>query len=122
MVKMNQLRGLVIMNRNEVRQILAQNIKRLRENRAMSQEELAFTAGISIPFLSDIERGNKWPSPETVAKIATAMKIEVFELFCPDLMKNANSSAFISKPVKEISISQDTALKNLCKQYSIELK
>ena len=108
------------MNGNEVRQILAKNIKRLRENRAISQEELAFNAGISIPFLSDIERGNKWPSPETVAKIATALEIEVFELFCPNLMKNADSSAFISKLVKEISVSQNTALKNLCKQYSID--
>ena len=110
------------MNGNEVRQILAQNIKRLRENRAISQEELAFTAGISIPFLSDIERGNKWPSPETVAKIATALEIEVFELFCPNLMNDSNTSVFISKLVKEISISQNTALRNICKKYSIELQ
>ena len=107
------------MDGKDVRQLLAQNIKRLRETRAMSQEELAFTAGISIPFLSDIERGNKWPSPETVAKIATALGIEVFELFCPEMMKNTDSSVFISKLVKEIAISQNTALKNLCKQYSI---
>ena len=104
------------MNGKEVRQILAQSIKRLRENRAMSQEELAFTAGISIPFLSDIERGNKWPSPETVAKIATALKIEVFELFFPDLMTNTDTSIFISKIVKEIAVSQNNALKNLCEQ------
>ena len=110
------------MNGKEVRQILAQSIKRLRENRAMSQEELAFNAGISIPFLSDIERGNKWPSPETVAKIATALKIEVFELFYPELMNDKNSSVFISKLVKEIEVSQKTALKNLCKNYSIELQ
>lgn len=109
------------MDGKEVRQILAHNIKHLRETRDISQEELAFAAGISIPFLSDIERGNKWPSPETVAKLSTALKIEVFELFCPELMKDKDNSIFISKLVKEISISQNTALKNLCKQYSIEL-
>lgn len=105
----------------DVRQLLAQNIKRLRETRAMSQEELAFTAGISIPFLSDIERGNKWPSPETMAKIATALKIEVFELFSPKLMENKDSSVFISKLIKEIAVSQNAALQNICKQYSIKL-
>ncbi|MBO7430176.1 MAG: helix-turn-helix transcriptional regulator [Spirochaetia bacterium] len=110
------------MNGNEVRQILAKNIKRLRENRSISQEELAFTAGISIPFLSDIERGNKWPSPETVAKIATALEIDVFELFCPHLMTGTDTSIFISKLVKEISISPNNALKNLCKKYSIKLQ
>ena len=110
------------MNGKEVRQILAKNIKRLRENRAISQEELAFTAGISIPFLSDIERGNKWPSPETVAKIATALEIDVFELFCPSLMTGTDSSIFISEIVKEIAVSQNTALKNLCKKYSIDMQ
>ena len=110
------------MNGNEVRQILAKNIKRLRENRAISQEELAFNAGISIPFLSDIERGNKWPSPETMAKIATALEIDVFELFYPNIMKDPDNSVFISKLVKEISISQNNALKTLCKKYLIELQ
>ena len=110
------------MDGKEVRQILAQNIKRLRETRAVSQEELAFNAGISIPFLSDIERGNKWPSPDTVAKIATALEIEVFELFCRDFMSDKGTSVLISKFVKEIIVSQNTAIRNLCKQYSIELQ
>ena len=56
------------MNGDSIRQTLAQNIKRFRETRNKSQADLAFDAGISIPFLSDIERGNKWPSPETIAK------------------------------------------------------
>ena len=35
---------------------------------------MAYEANISIPFLSDIERGNKWPHPDTLASIATALQ------------------------------------------------
>ena len=52
----------------DVRNTLSLNVKKLRENRRLSQADLAFDAGISIPFLSDIERGNKWPSPDTLGK------------------------------------------------------
>jgi transcriptional regulator with XRE-family HTH domain len=36
---------------------------------------------ISFTFLSDIERGRKWISAETLAKIAVRAKIDVSELF-----------------------------------------
>ena len=72
------------MNGDSIRQTLAQNIKRFRDTRKMSQADLAFDAGISIPFLSDIERGNKWPSPETIEKISSALNIEPFQLFSPN--------------------------------------
>ena len=64
-----------------LRQILSKNIKSLRSQRSLSQIELAEKAEISIPFLSNIERGNKWPHPETLVKIASALDIEVYMLF-----------------------------------------
>jgi transcriptional regulator with XRE-family HTH domain len=67
----------------EVRAVLAKNIKLYRGLRAMSQAALAEKAGISIPFLSDIERGNKWPYMETLINIANALKIDVYELLKP---------------------------------------
>lgn len=105
------------MDGTSVRTILAQNIKRLRENRNMSQADLAFEAGISIPFLSDIERGNKWPSPETVAKIATALNIELFQLFSSGLRQNEETEMFISKIIDEITVAQNLATKAVCEKY-----
>ena len=64
-----------------LRQILSKNIKSLRNQRSLSQIELAEKADISIPFLSNIERGNKWPHPETLVKIAVALDVEVYTLF-----------------------------------------
>jgi len=69
------------MTADGLRQILSKNIKSLRSQRSLSQIELAEKADISIPFLSNIERGNKWPHPETLVKIATALEVEVHILF-----------------------------------------
>ena len=105
------------MNGDSIRQALAQNIKRFRDTRKMSQADLAFDAGISIPFLSDIERGNKWPSPETIEKISAALDIEPFQLFSPDTKLNEENRLIIEKIIKEISVAQNTAIKNICEKY-----
>ena len=65
----------------DLRQILSKNIKSLRSQRSLSQIEMAEKADISIPFLSNIERGNKWPHPDTLVKIAKALDVEVSVLF-----------------------------------------
>jgi transcriptional regulator with XRE-family HTH domain len=71
------------MEGKEVRAVLAKNLKLYRRLRVMSQAALAEKAGISIPFLSDIERGNKWPYMETLINIANVLKIDVYELLKP---------------------------------------
>ena len=105
------------MNGNSIRKTLALNIKRFRETRNMSQADLAFDAGISIPFLSDIERENKWPSPETLSKIAGALKIEFYQLFYPDTQTNEESKMLIEKILNEISVAQNTAIKAVFDKY-----
>jgi transcriptional regulator with XRE-family HTH domain len=47
----------------------------------MSQEQFAETLGISVDFLSLIERGINAPSFETLDRIATRLKLPVRDLF-----------------------------------------
>jgi transcriptional regulator with XRE-family HTH domain len=47
----------------EIKAILGKNIKFIRNQRQYSQEILAEKAEISITFLSNIERGLKFPKP-----------------------------------------------------------
>jgi transcriptional regulator with XRE-family HTH domain len=68
----------------EVRTTLASNIKALRGRKNWSQADLAEKSGLSIVYLSDIERGNKWPYLDTLVKLAEAFKIEVYELLKPE--------------------------------------
>jgi transcriptional regulator with XRE-family HTH domain len=72
------------MRENNVRRTLSDNIRFFRGRLAFSQAVLAEKADISIDFLSQIERGNKWPYPDTLFRIACALNIEVYELFKPD--------------------------------------
>jgi len=69
------------MNGKDLRTVLSSNIKLYRRNHGWSQADLAEKADISITFLSSIERCVKWPYPDTLVKIAKALKIEEFELF-----------------------------------------
>jgi len=72
------------MDGTEVRAALAMNIKAFRNRRNWSQADLAEKTGLSIVYLSDIERGNKWPYLDTLVKIAGAFKVEVYELLKPE--------------------------------------
>ena len=50
-------------------------IRDLRRNARISLRELADRAGVSNPYLSQIERGLRKPSAEVLAKIAGALRI-----------------------------------------------
>jgi transcriptional regulator with XRE-family HTH domain len=60
--------------------VLAQLIKQLREDREITQEQLAFEAGITASALSRIERGNNNPGWMTVRRIADALGVTLVQL------------------------------------------
>jgi len=72
------------MGGKELRLTLAGNIKLYRNRRNWSQADLSEKTGLSIVYLSDIERGNKWPYLDSLVKLADAFDIEVFELLRPE--------------------------------------
>ena len=100
----------------EIRQILAKNIKSFREHRLWSQAELAANSDISIPFLSEIERGNKWPFPDTLGKIANALSVQIHELFRIDTSSDKEHDYTIMV-VNEILSAQKAAVERISKQY-----
>jgi transcriptional regulator with XRE-family HTH domain len=59
---------------------LARTIRRLREQAATTQEDLAHEAGITTGTLSKIERADSNPSWTTIERIARALKISLVEL------------------------------------------
>lgn len=60
---------------------VGQRIKELRRKKDITQEQLAEKAGISVDFISLVERGRNAPSLESLEKIAKALGAEVKELF-----------------------------------------
>ncbi len=55
-------------------------VKRLRDERALTQEELADKAGLTVAALSRIERNNAEPRPTTRRKLAEALDVDPSEL------------------------------------------
>lgn len=64
----------------DVRARLAKNVKRLRAELDVSQEELAHRAGVHRTYASDIERGTRNPSIMTVDKFAKALGVSLGNL------------------------------------------
>jgi transcriptional regulator with XRE-family HTH domain len=64
-----------------LRQLLAQNIKKYRKMRGFSQELLAEKAGTSTTHIGMIEIGKKFPSPRMIEQIAEALGLDTPELF-----------------------------------------
>jgi transcriptional regulator with XRE-family HTH domain len=68
-------------NEENIRNILARNIKENRRKNGFSQEKLAEKAGISTPFVAMIEVSRKFPTPDVLDKIADALNIKTWQLF-----------------------------------------
>ncbi len=64
-----------------IRTKFGRNIKKLRKERKLTQEELAEIANMDRSYLSDIERGIKSISIEKIENLAIALKMEISELF-----------------------------------------
>ena len=94
------------MTGTDLRRILSKNLKLLRNRRSLSQIELAEKADISIPFLSNIERSNKWPHPETLVRLAKALDVEVHVLFQENNpFPPGNVQDVLSRFKKDIAVS-----------------
>jgi len=56
-------------------------LKAIRQERRLTQEEFAELVGISVDFLSLIERGRNAPSFEVLERMSHWLKMPVMELF-----------------------------------------
>lgn len=82
----------------------------------LSQLNLAQGLGISPNFLSDIENGRKWVSPNTLVQLACALKIEIYELFKPEEASPTDTNAIIAKYIDDVSISFQQSVERTLKQ------
>lgn len=65
----------------DIKKKFGDTLRRIRKQKDISQEELAFRAKLHRTYVSDVERGSRNISIENVEKIAKALNINVTELF-----------------------------------------
>jgi len=75
----------------DLRKILAQNIKTIRSKLHISQAKLAEHADISLSYLVDIERCRTWVSDKTLKNLAKTLNREAWELLSPSTAENGSA-------------------------------
>jgi len=63
-----------------LRQVIGNVFRRIRLERGITLRELAELAQVSVPYLSEIERGRKEASSEILAAICRALGLELSDL------------------------------------------
>lgn len=71
---------------NTLQQRLGLRIALLRRRAGLSQEELAERTAYSVDFIGLVERGVNAPTVSRLKDIADALSVEVWHLFCPEMM------------------------------------
>lgn len=65
----------------KMRANFGKRLRQIRRHKDLTQEQLAEAIGVSMAFVSNMERGVNAPSFETVEKLAEVLGVEVGEFF-----------------------------------------
>lgn len=58
------------------RQVVADNLRRIRRERGISQMALAMDAGVNRTYISKLEKGETWVGLEVLVKISKVLQAE----------------------------------------------
>lgn len=73
----------------DLRDNFATNLRRLRNAKGLSQDDLAYEAGISRGYLSQLEKGAFYVSIKIIGKLAEALNVNPDEFLRMPPKKNA---------------------------------
>jgi transcriptional regulator with XRE-family HTH domain len=64
----------------DLKEVMAINLRRLRHDREVTQEELAASSGLSLRYIGSIERAQVSASVSVLGRIAKALNVDPCEL------------------------------------------
>lgn len=67
----------------KARETIPKNIKKYRIAKMLSQEKLSEMSNVSCDYLSEIERGKRFPSMKRLDMIAEALGVDSYKLLMP---------------------------------------
>jgi transcriptional regulator with XRE-family HTH domain len=67
----------------DMRKLVGQNLKRIRQEKGLTQEQLTDLSGFSQQYISGLEQGRRNPTVVTLYELATALGISHVELVQP---------------------------------------
>ena len=66
------------------RELVGINLRRLRVERGIPQERLAFDANVDRSYLGGVERGEENPTVDVLDRLAATLNVPLGELFVAD--------------------------------------
>mgnify|MGYP001545625538 CR=1 len=76
----------------DLREVFATNLRRLRQQSGKSQDELAYEAGVSRSYLSQLEKGVFYASLKIIGRLAEALSAEPAEFLVPPSKRSTRKS------------------------------
>ena len=102
---------------------LGNRIRQARTERNMSQMELAEACGISVPYVSDIERGKKCFSVDILLRIALALQFSADWLLRLDIPQtNYAYNAEAAELLADCSLEEEALLLDLMTSMKLILR
>ena len=67
----------------DMRRLVGQNVRRVRENKGLTQERFSEISGFSQQYISGLEGGHRNPTVVTVYELAVALGVSHLDLLRP---------------------------------------
>lgn len=73
----------------DIRELFAANLRKMRHDRGLSQDDLAYEAKVSRSYLSQIEKGSFYASLKIIERLAKVLKVDPSSLLEKPTRKKA---------------------------------
>lgn len=72
--------GMTIANNPEIQEKIGKNLRKIREEKGFSQEEVSKSAGISLSYYNKLENGRKNLTQKVLQHLCKALKVKSSEI------------------------------------------
>ncbi|MDR1949852.1 MAG: helix-turn-helix domain-containing protein [Spirochaetaceae bacterium] len=103
---------------DDIRSLLSKNLKQFRARKGLSQLKLANIAELTHNFINEIENGQKWISPETLAKLAEVLEVKPYQFFLPAGSGTDEESEIFTGYLDDLSDSFNKMVHDIRSRYS----
>jgi len=97
----------------DIKKIFAENLRKIRRKKGLTQEKLAEKANMSLQYLALLEIARKFPSGEMLERLANALDIESYELLAVASSANNELELLRNDIICEVKTLNETLAKNI---------
>jgi len=97
----------------DIKEIFAENLKKIRRKKGLTQEKLAEKANMSLQYLALLEIARKFPSGEMLERLANALDIETYELLAVASSANNELELLRNDIICEVKTLNESLAKNI---------